>query len=107
VDIELRFFVPVRVQRFALDDNNQDITFSRALGPLDISVDWGKIAIHCCTVVPDRTDFNAVQRLRRSPSETHNHRCPSHRWRMLRVLAIALMCCTRRLPKCWMLRRSR
>jgi type II secretory pathway component GspD/PulD (secretin) len=74
VDIELRFFVPVRVQRLVLEENN-DITFSRALGPLDTSIELGQdrqsIII---TVVPDRTDFNATERLRRSPAETHNHR---------------------------------
>jgi hypothetical protein len=73
VDIELRFFVPVRVQRFAVDDH--DITFSQVLGALEASVELGQdrssIVI---TVVPDRTDFNAVERLRRSPQEGHNHR---------------------------------
>jgi hypothetical protein len=74
VDIELRFFVPVRVQRFALDDND-NITFSRVLGPLETSVELGQDRSSIIvTVVPDRTDYNAVERLRRSPQEAHKHR---------------------------------
>jgi hypothetical protein len=74
VDVELRFFVPVRVQRFALDDNEQ-ITFSRVLNALETSVELGQDRSSIIiTVVPDRTDFNAIERLRRSPQEAHNHR---------------------------------
>ncbi|HEX8237932.1 MAG TPA: hypothetical protein VF600_18475 [Abditibacteriaceae bacterium] len=74
VDIELRFFVPVRVQRFAVDDD-EDITFSSVLGALETSVELGQDRSSIIiTVVPDRTDFNALERLRRSPQEEHNHR---------------------------------
>jgi hypothetical protein len=74
VDIELRFFVPVRVQRFELD-NDEDITFSRVLNALETSVELGQDRSSIIiTVVPDRTDFNALERLRRSPQEGHNNR---------------------------------
>jgi hypothetical protein len=70
----LRFFVPVRVQRFELD-NDEDITFSRVLNALETSVELGQDRSSIIiTVVPDRTDFNALERLRRSPQEGHNNR---------------------------------
>jgi hypothetical protein len=74
VDIEFRFFVPVRVQRFMLNDQD-DITFSRVLGPLDSSVEMAedKRSI-ILTVVPDRTDFDAAKRLQRSPKENWKQR---------------------------------
>jgi hypothetical protein len=74
VDVELRFFVPVRVQRFALDDTNRS-PFPRVLNALETSVELGQDRSSIIiTVVPDRTDFNAIERLRRSPQEAHNHR---------------------------------
>jgi hypothetical protein len=70
VDIELLFDVPISVQRFALDQN-EDITFGSTLDPREVSVELGQdrrsIII---TVVPDRGDTGAETRLQRSPRES-------------------------------------
>ncbi|MBV9467787.1 MAG: hypothetical protein JO316_10990 [Abitibacteriaceae bacterium] len=86
VDIQLRFFVPVTVQRFLVDretrnsssdesDGDYSIDFNEFLGPRDVSVELGRdrrsIVV---TVITDRLDTNGAKRLQRSPASGHHHR---------------------------------
>ncbi|MDF2440014.1 MAG: ral secretion pathway protein [Abditibacteriota bacterium] len=84
VDIQLRFYVPVLVQRFVVDRSGgsssesageDDITFKRYLEPLDASVELGSdrrsIVI---TVVTDRVDTTGATRIQRVKPEDQKHR---------------------------------
>ncbi len=72
VDIELRFFVPVRVQRFTVrrfgGDRAQEIRMGGYVDPLEMNVELGNdrrsIVI---TVITDRQDTRGLERLQRSP----------------------------------------
>lgn len=75
VDVQLRFFVPVTVQRFMFNDED-GITFKEQLDPLEVEVRLGpdrrSIII---TVITDRVEAaRSIARLRRSPPEEHKHR---------------------------------
>lgn len=73
VDIDVRFFVPVTVQRFLVDGLYNGPTFRDVLQPLDVAVTLGpdrsSIVI---TVITDRLDQN-TGRLRRSPAGEQHH----------------------------------
>jgi len=86
VDIQFRFYVPVKVQRFVVDRRASDfiegenageygINFTDVLGPRDVEVQLGQdrrsIII---TVITDRADAGKAAQLRRSPVEGHKHR---------------------------------
>jgi hypothetical protein len=85
VDIQLRFSVPITVQRFYIDRRSGEDSgdefgvgfgFGEVLGPRQVSVeltqDRRSILI---TVFSDRVDIGrSAGRLRRSPPETHKHR---------------------------------
>jgi hypothetical protein len=84
VDIQLRFYVPVLIQRFVVDRfggessedaGENDISFKRYLDPLDASVELGNdrrsIVV---TVVTDRVDTGGAARLRRVKPESQKHR---------------------------------
>lgn len=73
VDIELRFFVPITIRRFAV--NEYPIRFGDTLNGRDVAVDLSqdKSAI-IVTVVPDRADTNGADKLKRSPSDNWHHR---------------------------------
>lgn len=71
VDIELRFFVPVRMQRFTVrsfGSQNQEIRMGGYMDPREMNVELGNdrrsIVI---TVITDRQDSGAEKRLLRSP----------------------------------------
>ena len=73
VDIEMRFFVPVRMQRFTVryyGKSAQEIRMGSYLDPLEMNVELGNdrrsIVI---TVVTDRQDTRGEQNLQRSPRD--------------------------------------
>ncbi len=78
-DIELRFYVPIRLMRFAPfgstgdigDDNGGGLDFSNVLGSLEAGVELGRdrrsVVI---TVIPDRVDALRTPSLRRAPTLT-------------------------------------
>ncbi len=74
VDIELRFFVPVLVRRFAVDDDDV-IRFGDTLGGRDVAVELsGDKSAIIVTVVPDRADGGGAAKLKRSPADKQHHR---------------------------------
>lgn len=91
VDIELRFFVPVTIQRFLVDGQYYGPSFRDVLRPLDVGVTLGpdrsSIVI---TVITDRLDRGA-SRIRRSPAGEQKHRLavtPNARTGRLRLSAL-------------------
>jgi len=79
VDIELRFFVPITVQRFVVDSHGGNsgygTIFRNVLGPREVGVELGNdrrsIVI---TAITDRADVRGATTIRRSPPEGHKHR---------------------------------
>ena len=85
VDIELRFFVPVTVQRFIVeryagrdfddDESSSGVDFGEYLGPRDVSVELGRDRRSILvTIMSDRVDLGGADRVKRSPPEQHRHR---------------------------------
>jgi len=74
VDIEIRFFVPITVQRFMVEPTGYGIAFRNVLGPREVGVEMGidrrTIVI---TVITDRSDVRGATTIRRSPPENHKH----------------------------------
>ena len=68
VDIELRFATPVVAQQFSVNVGDGGIQFGQYADPLEFSLEPsndGRAIV--LTVIPDRSDLSAVQRLDRSP----------------------------------------
>lgn len=74
VDIEVRFFVPITVRRFAVNNDNV-IRFGDTLGGRDVAVELSqdKSAI-IITAIPDRADTSGADKLKRSPADARRHR---------------------------------
>lgn len=74
VDVELRFAAPVIIRTFTVEPY-RSASFGRILGPreasIELSNDRRAIVI---TVIPDRSDLLATQRLNRSPLATRKHK---------------------------------
>lgn len=67
VDIELRFATPLTAQQFSTNVGDEGIQFSQYTGPLQYSVEPSKDGrAIVLTVIPDRADLGAVERLNRS-----------------------------------------
>lgn len=73
VDIELRFAAPVKIRRFSVEPYNS-IDFGNILGPREASIELApnRRAI-VITIIPDRADLTATQRLNRSPESGRKH----------------------------------
>ena len=68
VDIEFRFATPVTAQQFSPNVGDNGINFGQVAGPLQFSLEPsndGRAIV--LTVIPDRADLSAVERLNRSP----------------------------------------
>ena len=68
VDIEFRFAKPVVAQQFSVNVGDNGINFGQYADPLEFSVEPsndGRAIV--LTVIPDRADLSAVERLNRSP----------------------------------------
>ncbi len=75
VDIELRFYVPVKVKRFTVRPNEWGLNFGQTLRANDFSVEPsqdGQAII--VTVFTDRADTRSAKNLKRSPVENQKHR---------------------------------
>ncbi len=91
VDIELRFATPVTAQQFSVNIGDNGIRFSQYAGPLQYSVEPsrdGRAIV--LTVIPDRADLSAVERLNRSPQQNRQSKIEvsANADSTLRVLAL-------------------
>ena len=81
VDIELRFYVPVKVRQFSVRSGDRGLNFSNTLGPNDVDVepsrDGGSIFV---TVFTDRADTRSQAQLQRSPRENQKQRLEIETW---------------------------
>ena len=70
VDITVRFFTPVKIQRFQTSFSDQGIRFGRILDANELNIELGQDGSSIVmTVVPDRVDTRAVKNIVRSPAK--------------------------------------
>ena len=70
VDITVRFFTPVKIQRFQTSFSDYGIRFGQTLDANELNIELGQDGSSIVmTVVPDRVDARAVKNIVRSPSK--------------------------------------